>query len=596
VPAVADIPGVPELWGRTTGVPEIRIGLLEGAVDLGHEAFAGADLRVIEPTWQAPTEVDEYLHRHGTFITSQIFGRHGGPVPGVAPHCRGLVVPGASGRDDLVDQLSLVRGLDALIDADVHVIHCGLVLPSTSGAHVDLLRRAIATAEQAGILVVAPAGNNYGEVQIWPSTLPTVLAVGANDDDGQMYRFSNYGPLYRDHGIVAPGGNVTGARPGGGTCVEKGTSCSAPVVTGVAGLLLSLQHQHGLPVDPLVVRDALIATATAIPAQQCHGEPERGLSGLLNIPGAVRRILAGVQPRPSGDARVVAVPEQDREGSVTPSIADAGADRERVRLAPPVEQRSGPVFVLGELGHDFPSLPGKLAFAGRMPPVRSGAVRFAARPEDPRQVQDHLRAVPNDSTLPVWTLSQDRAPVYALQAAGSYAGEVYTRLVDLLGHRVAVAARLTDRHAELISGQVLPVIEIEMPRHLHGWSEDELVRAAVAAVPGVQDTPGLREFLARVHHDLRGLGVVAAQRARNYAATDVVQAAEVFARAAAQNLVLDRITVEPSPFGRTDHDCWDVCLSFFDPENCRRSGRVFRITVDVTDVQPVGLGPVHSWS
>ncbi|GAB6902399.1 cyanobactin maturation protease PatG family protein [Kineosporia succinea] len=582
--AAADIPGLRDLWRETRGDPEIRIGLIEGVVDSSHEAFAGADLELIDPPWLAPTTVEDYLHRHGTFIASQIFGQGERPVPGVAPRCRGLVVTAGRDLHDLTDQLNLVRAFDTLMNAGVHVVHFGIALPSTSGAHVDLIRRAVASAEEAGVLVIAPAGNNYGEVQLSPSTLPTVLTVGAMDDDGQMYKFSNFGPRYRDHGIVAPGGNITGARPGGGTEVQKGTSCSTPIVTGVAGLLLSLQRRYGLAVDPPAVRQALIDTAVPIPAERCHGEPERGLSGLLDIPGAMRQVLSGSSSRgPMVDAPVA--------GSPGPPAAAAG---ERVTLSLTGVQEPGLVFALGKLGYDFGSPARKEAFAQRMPPVSTGRVVFPAQPDDVLQMAAHLRTVPGDITSLIWTTSQDHTPLYALEAVGAHPDEAHERLVALLEGQVAVAGRLCGRRVELLSGQVVPVVEVEAGRHLHGWSEEGLVRGALGA--GAGNPAGLREFLARVRHDLRNPGVSGADRARNYAATNVVQAASVFTEAAAAGLVLDRIGVERSPYGRADHDCWDVCLSFFDPGNSRRQGRVFRLTIDVSDIQPVGLAPVRSWA
>ena len=55
-------------------------------------------------------------------------------------------------------------------------------------------------------------------------------------------------------------------------------------------------------------------------------------------------------------------------------------------------------------------------------------------------------------------------------------------------------------------------------------------------------------------------------------------------------------TVEKSHFCRLDSDCWDVKLKFFDPENSRRAKKLFRFTIDVSDIIPVTLGEVRSWS
>ncbi|MHC5718697.1 MAG: cyanobactin maturation protease PatG family protein, partial [Nostoc sp.] len=91
-------------------------------------------------------------------------------------------------------------------------------------------------------------------------------------------------------------------------------------------------------------------------------------------------------------------------------------------------------------------------------------------------------------------------------------------------------------------------------------------------------------------------GTTSQDRALNFAATNAFQAASTFAEAVATGMELDSITVEKSPFCRLDSDCWDVKLKFFDPENSRRAKKVFRFTIDVSDLIPVTLGDVRTWS
>jgi cyanobactin maturation PatA/PatG family protease len=106
----------------------------------------------------------------------------------------------------------------------------------------------------------------------------------------------------------------------------------------------------------------------------------------------------------------------------------------------------------------------------------------------------------------------------------------------------------------------------------------------------------LESFLNRIYYDLRNLGVTSQDRALNFAATNAFQAATTFSQAVALGMELDTITVEKSPFCRPDSDCWDVKLKFFDPENSRRAKKVFRFTIDVSDIIPVTLGDVKVWS
>jgi subtilisin family serine protease len=109
---------------------------------------------------------------------------------------------------------------------------------------------------------VSAAGNDGCDCLHVPAALSSVLAVGAMDSQGKPSDFSNWGTAYQSKGLLAPGENILGAKPGGGTDRLNGTSFAAPIVSGVAALLLSLQVQRGKPPDPHGIRKLLLQTAT----------------------------------------------------------------------------------------------------------------------------------------------------------------------------------------------------------------------------------------------------------------------------------------------------------------------------------------------
>src|SRR5262249_46664164 len=106
----------------------------------------------------------------------------------------------------------------------------------------------------------------------------------------------------------------------------------------------------------------------------------------------------------------------------------------------------------------------------------------------------------------------------------------------------------------------------------------------------------LNKFLNRIYYDLRNSGQSPQDRAMNFMATNVFQAASVFSKSLKNGMQLDTILVERSDFGRSDSDCWDVRLKCFDRENVRRARDVYRMTVDVSDVLPVTVGQIREWS
>lgn len=106
----------------------------------------------------------------------------------------------------------------------------------------------------------------------------------------------------------------------------------------------------------------------------------------------------------------------------------------------------------------------------------------------------------------------------------------------------------------------------------------------------------LRDFFDRVYYDLRNLGQLASERALNFAVTNAFQASQVLTEALATGFTLETIEVVKSPFCRLNSDCWDVKLKFFDTENMGRSRRIYRYTIDVSDIMPVTMGSVKVWS
>jgi hypothetical protein len=75
------------------------------------------------------------------------------------------------------------------------------------------------------------------------------------------------------------------------------------------------------------------------------------------------------------------------------------------------------------------------------------------------------------------------------------------------------------------------------------------------------------------------------------------QVKEAMVFAAKAKLELDTIYAEPSPICRPKSDCYDTVMRFFDPLN--RLGRAvdeYRLTVDVNDEVPVGIGKLRHWS
>jgi cyanobactin maturation PatA/PatG family protease len=361
----SSIPGIKALWGKTIGDPRVRIAILDGPVDLSHPCFAGAKLK--EQMSHLRDDGGKGIGpmtAHGTHVASVIFGRHGSPVAGIAPGCSGMTIPVFTERRRRLSQLDLSRAIEAAVQGGAHVINISGGQLTNAGEAEKWLEHAIQLCADNNVLVVAAAGNDGCQCLHVPAALPTVLAVGAMDDRGNPVEFSNWGQVYQAQGILAPGSEVLGARPGGGTAQITGTSMAAPIVSGIAGLLLSLQLDAGREPDPGAVRAAILHGAVPCDASKV-GDCSRFLVGTLSVSGA-EQVLNAIERKE--------IPMLEHLQPVESTAAEAEpAIMASCRCEQPVE--SGANLATGEPASDVPVSP---ASSTQMPPTRPTKVSPAA--------------------------------------------------------------------------------------------------------------------------------------------------------------------------------------------------------------------------
>ena len=612
------VPGLEALRTLANGGAGLTVAVIDGPVDLDHPVFEGADLRMASGSTRWPARPGNRMAEHGTMVASILFGQPGSAVEGVCPCARGVVVPVYDISTGRAPQLEIARAIELAIDEGADIINFSGGQYSDTGDADQWLSAAVRRCAEAGVLLVAAAGNDGCECLHVPAAASTALAVGAVDDSGMPMDFSNYGDGYTCNGITAPGEDILGAVPGGAVERMSGTSFATPLVAGVAALLMAARPG----IEAVKVRDFLLQGA----APCDRNTPEvcrRLLVGRLDIEGAMRAMseasaVETSETEPScgcgGSADHTAVGEPALvgaapssfaagEASVAPSMADAA-------------EGEGPVYALGNISYDFGTEARRDSFKQLMPPVEIDGNVVPPNPYDARQLVAYLGSHPYEGRALIWTLNIELTPIYALEPAGAFGANLYELLTEMLAgevlaegdpdhiQRVSIPGTLTGRTVRLFSGQHVPVLQLENPRGAYGWKTNALVDQAAAAVSGKKGSSAdadtiassLRSFLDRVYYDLRNLGVLSADRALNFAATNAFQAATVFSEALGSGMQLEDIATEPSPFARADADAWDVKLKFFDPDNTRRARKVYRFTVDVSEMMPVTLGEVRSWT
>ncbi len=615
--AQASIPGIEELWAETRGDRRIGVALLDGPVDLSHPCFAGADLTVLPSTVAANPDGGPAC-RHGTHLASVIFGQ----PHGLAPNCRGWIIPVfSSGAADAIrpcSELDLARAVALAVQQGASIINISGGQFSPSGAAHPLLGDLVRACARRGVLIVAAAGNDGCDCLHVPAAHESVLAVGAMDADGQPLDFSNWGHAYRANGILARGQDIVGALPGGGMARGTGTSYATAVVSGVAALLLSLLLKHRQAPDPGRVREALLRTAidcTQEPVADCR----RLLAGRLNIPGCVsfltRRLhtMSDIIENLAGEAGANPGSSQVNPSGSSPEVNPTGPGPSPgpVQASACACKCAGPgtapqlVYALGQLGYDFvsearmDSIGSKIAGTGKIPSARAVVSAVAG-------VLDYLKDNAWDAAAFTWTLTLDGTAIYAIEPRGPFAAETYRWLQEALGEyadekieRISAGGVLSGS-VTVLNGQTLPVLVPEM-RTMYSWPTGALVDLLVAETPGDADAKAakkaaIRNFLDRVYHGLRNLGLTAQDRALNFAATTAIQIERAYEDALRKDMELDTIQVTRSPICRPGSDCWDVELYFFYPgRDVQTVRRVYRFTVDVSDLAPVIVGPMREW-
>ena len=264
----ADI-DAPEAWGITTGSADVMVAVIDSGIDYTHPDLAPNYAGGYDFANGDSDPMDD--HGHGTHVSGTVAAAlnnlTGSPaaaegVVGVAPRARilGYKVCRADGT---CDDFAIQQAIAQAVTAGARVINMSLGETAYSAS----LDAAVQDAWNAGLVIVAGAGNNGTTDLFYPAALPNVISVGAFDEDHRRASFSNYGSWVD---ISAPGNAILSANrmsactqsatPGNAGCYafRSGTSMATPHVAGAAALLFS-QMSHSSHVV-----EALLSTADPV--------------------------------------------------------------------------------------------------------------------------------------------------------------------------------------------------------------------------------------------------------------------------------------------------------------------------------------------
>jgi subtilisin family serine protease len=252
-------------WPRLEG-DGVDVAVLDTGIDPTHPDLAGQVAGGFNAQNPSLPYIDD--EGHGTHVAGTIAAKRDGQgVVGVAPKARlwSVKVLDAQGNGSYSD---IIAGIEWAAKKGIKVINMSLGAAEGSEA----LRRAVVAAEEAGVVIVAAAGNEVGGPVTYPGAYPETIAVGASNEKDGWAEFSSQGP---EVDLVAPGDNIRSALKGGGYGENSGTSMACPHVAGLAALALEAGARGRAQVQA-----KLQSVAAPLPGltaeQQGSGMPDAG--------------------------------------------------------------------------------------------------------------------------------------------------------------------------------------------------------------------------------------------------------------------------------------------------------------------------------
>ena len=295
----------PALWSQGYTGSGVVVASMDSGVDVSHpdlsSKWRGGSNSWYDPYNQHSTPAD--LSGHGTWTTGiMVGGDAGGTTVGVAPDAKWIAAKifndqGGSTATAIHQSFQWLLNPDGnpATDDAPNVVNNSWTY-ANPGCYLDF-EPDLQSLRAADILPVFAAGNGgpYASTSYSPSNNPSAFAVGAVDNNSQVFAYSSRGPTtcggstgpYPE--LVAPGVNIRTTGLYGTYYADSGTSFASPHAAGALALLLSAYpYLHAADQE-----QALTNSASDLGAS---GPDDVYGYGLLNVLSAYNWISANVPP------------------------------------------------------------------------------------------------------------------------------------------------------------------------------------------------------------------------------------------------------------------------------------------------------------
>lgn len=228
--SMLNIPQAQKLAGKN----KVRVAVIDQGIDTSHPELKGKLLKGYNAVNPVSSPMADF---HGTHVAGILGANKNNGIGGYGVNPNVEIVP-----IDVFDRgwgtydYIIAEGILHAIEREVDVINMSIggYFPS------KVLEEAIKKATDAGITIVAAAGNGGDEHPNYPAAYEGVISVGNINNEKKLDSSSTRGASLD---VVAPGTDIYNAiyeyEKGSSFQKMTGTSMASPVVAGVAALLLS---------------------------------------------------------------------------------------------------------------------------------------------------------------------------------------------------------------------------------------------------------------------------------------------------------------------------------------------------------------------
>ena len=240
----------PKYTGR-----DVDIYVLDTGIRYSHSVFGG---RAKFGGYDSYGGKGEDCHSHGTHVAGLAVGNITGAAVGANVYSISIFRCDASGSF-----ANVIAGVNHVTERVKKTGRKSVINLSIFGTPFSALEKALKNAYEAGIVMVAAAGNYKKDACSGsPASSPYVITVaGSSKTDGMYWKSGTFGT---NHGkcvdIFAPGQGVRSAshRDDNRVVSKSGTSMAAPIVSGAVAMLL----EEDPSLTPQQVKEELIKRST----------------------------------------------------------------------------------------------------------------------------------------------------------------------------------------------------------------------------------------------------------------------------------------------------------------------------------------------